>query len=131
MMSISEGKYKNELNYKMKIIEIFLKSSYFPEMVQIDNLTNEKIQKEEIIIIGYDSVYTYYYTEKYIAKRLKSSGFKDFDKEDYIYRKMPFYEVYSSYLYNIEKSNLKIVKNNKYKIIERLEKNYYEIEKKK
>lgn len=123
----SEANIKNNLNFTGKIIERYFEFSKFPAFVKIKELNTDE---EDVLLIGYDNVYTYYYDKKYIDKELMNI-FKDFKKNEYNSREMPVSEIYSYYLKDkLLKEELKLIRNIDYIIKEELKSNYYEIIKK-
>jgi hypothetical protein len=117
---ISENNERNHLNYKYKIIKNYLSLSVFPEFVSIqkDEL------KKDILIIGYDETYTYYYNIDYIGELLKKhlSPIKNIEEDNR--KKIPLNDVYAFYLNNISKDKIKYMRNNEYKVIKRIKTNY-------
>lgn len=122
----SESNQKNYLNYKYKIIENYIRLSYFPEMVKIKDIENNE---KDIVIIGYDSTYTYYYLLEYISDLLKNRGIKDSKDTENKYKEKPLSEIYAYYLNNISKDQLFYIKNTDYKLVNKIDKKYFEIEK--
>lgn len=125
---VSESNIKNNLNLTGKIIEKYFEFSKFPAFVEIEELN---LDKKDILLIGYDNTYTYYYDKKYIDDELMKKFIK-FDNDEYDSREMPFSEIYSYYLKGVlSKEKLKLIRNIDYKIKYELKSNYFEIIKKK
>ena len=123
----SEANIKNNLNLTGKIIEKYFEFSKFPAFVKIKELNTDE---EDVLLIGYDNVYTYYYDKKYIDKELMNIV-KEFKNNEYNSIEMPISEIYSYYLKDkLLKEELKLIRNIDYIIKEELKSNYYEIIKK-
>lgn len=124
---VSESNIKNNLNLTGKIIEKYFEFSKFPAFVKIKELN---IDEKDILLIGYDNTYTYYYDKEYIDEELMKKFIK-FNKDEYNSREMPFSEIYSYYLKDVlSKEKLKLIRNIDYKIKDELKSNYFEIIKK-
>ncbi|CAM3975217.1 hypothetical protein [Arcobacter cloacae] len=125
---VSEANIKNNLNLTGKIIEKYFEFSKFPAFVKIKELN---IDEKDVLLIGYDNTYTYYYDKKYIDEELMKKFIK-FNNDEYDSREMPFSEIYSYYLKDVlSKEKLKLIRNIDYKIKDELKSNYFEIIKKK
>ncbi len=122
MKFFSDLNLKQNLNYKGKIIEEYFKSSSFPEFAKIKMLDSSEI---DVLMIGYDSTYTYYYTYEYINDKLSKHFKLNVDENGKNKKKMNTSEIYAYYLNDISKEKIKYIKNTDYKTIEVFDPKYY------
>ncbi|PHO10227.1 hypothetical protein CPG37_06035 [Malaciobacter canalis] len=115
---------KNDINLRYSIIKKYLNMSAFPSLVKIEESC--KNCKKEVLIVGYDHTYTYYYDYSYIDKLINRQT-KDINEEEIDKsKKMSFNDIYAYLLNNLSKEERRFIKNEDYKIIDKIDISVYE-----